>query len=159
MTMNRIDGRHIILVVMDTTDTERTYLTYIRNHYLPSRLTLLLYLVQQNHKYYDHFPVNYLRSLGISNVNTSHYIVMDMDLHLSSNNNESDLVLVNAYHEMTNLPRFIYESNNSAVILPVFFINIILANCNSTTSCAYLSELRIWLSVEQVHFTHQINWS
>ena len=79
-----IVGRHIIIIVMDTANKEIVYLDYIRNHYLPSRLTLLLYLVQKNHKYYNHFPVNYLRSLGISNVNTSHYIVMDMDLHLSS---------------------------------------------------------------------------
>lgn len=120
---------HIIIIVMDTANKEKVYLEYIRNHYLPSRLTLLLYLVQKNHKYYNHFPVNYLRSLGISNVNTSHYIVMDMDLHMS----------MNAYYEMTHLPRFIYESNNSAVILPVFFINNILTNCNSTTSCAYLA--------------------
>lgn len=79
-----IVGRHIIIIVMDTANKEKVYLEYIRNHYLPPRLTLLLYLVQKNHKYYNHFPVNYLRSLGISNVNTSHYIVMDMDLHLSS---------------------------------------------------------------------------
>ena len=79
-----IVGRHIIIIVMDTANKEKVYLEYIRNHYLPSRLTLLLYLVQKNHKYYNHFPVNYLRSLGISNVNTSHYIVMDMDLHMSS---------------------------------------------------------------------------
>ena len=90
MIDNRVVGRHIIIIVMDSVDKEKVYLDYIRNHYLPSRLTLLLYLVQENHKYYNHFPVNYLRSLGISNVNTSHYIVMDMDLHLSRNSRGSE---------------------------------------------------------------------
>ena len=69
---------------MDKVENEQVYLKYVKNHYLPNRLTLLLYLVQKEHKYYRHFPMNYLRSLGISNVRTSHYIVMDMDLHLSS---------------------------------------------------------------------------
>ena len=90
MIDSRIVSRNIIIVVMDTVDKEKVYLDYIRNHYLPPRLTLLLYLVQKNHKYYNHFPVNYLRSLGISNVNTSHYIVMDMDLHLSGIGTESE---------------------------------------------------------------------
>ena len=90
MIDSRIVSRNIIIVVMDTVDKEKVYLDYIRNHYLPPRLTLLLYLVQKNHKYFNHFPVNYLRSLGISNVNTSHYIVMDMDLHLSGIGTESE---------------------------------------------------------------------
>lgn len=69
---------------MDRVDNDQAYVDYVKNHYLPNRLTLLLYLVQKKHRYYGHFPMNYLRSLGISNVRTSHYIVMDMDLHLSS---------------------------------------------------------------------------
>lgn len=76
--------RNIILLVMDGMDNEIAYKKYVKNHYLPNRLTLILYLVQKNHKYFGHYPMNYLRSLGISNVRTSHYIVLDMDLHLSS---------------------------------------------------------------------------
>ena len=55
----------------------------MNNHYLPSRLTMIFYLVDESRADYISFPINYLRSLGISNVKTTHYIVMDMDLHLS----------------------------------------------------------------------------
>ena len=66
--------------------------------------------------------MNYLRSLGISNVMTTHYIVLDMDLHLSGNVQPLFDKLVNAYEEMTHLPQAIYESNTSAVILPIFLL-------------------------------------
>ena len=39
---------------------------------------------------------------------------------------------------MTHLPQSIYESNTTAVILPIFFIDKILSACNSFESCAYL---------------------
>ena len=133
-----IVSRNIIIVVMDKYSYQDAYINYIKSHYLPARLTFILYLVQKNHSYYGHFPMNYLRSLGISNVMTTHYIVLDMDLHLSGNVQPLFDKLVNAYEEMTHLPQAIYESYTSAVILPIFFVNGILKKCNSVKSCAYL---------------------
>ena len=69
---------------MGTLDLENSCLAFIRDHYLPSRLTILLYLVGPSRPEYGHYPMNAMRNLGISNVQTSHYIVMDIDLHISS---------------------------------------------------------------------------
>ena len=71
---------------MGTLSIESECLSYIRNHYLPSRLTILLYLVGPSRYEYGHYPMNAMRSFGISNVKTSHYIVMDIDLHVTSKN-------------------------------------------------------------------------
>ena len=75
--------RKIILVVKDSLNKENLYTNWICNHYLPHRLTMILYLVDKSRGDSNSFPINYLRSLGISNVKTTHYIVMDMDLHIS----------------------------------------------------------------------------
>ena len=74
---------NIIIVVMGVLRDQNLYLEYIKNHNIPKRLSMILYLVDESHEYYKHFPVNYLRSWGISNVLTSHYIVLDMDIHFS----------------------------------------------------------------------------
>ena len=118
-----------MLVIKEKAQAESRLLKYIQSHYLPSRLTIILYLVDKHHPQYNRFPVNYLRSLGISNVRTSHYIVLDIDLHPS----------MNVYYELTHLPQSIYENNRSAVILPIFFFNHLLQYCDSVQSCAHLS--------------------
>ena len=81
-----IKCRNVMLVIKEKVQAESRLLKYIQSHYLPSRLTIILYLVDKHHPQYNRFPVNYLRSLGISNVRTSHYIVLDIDLHPSSAN-------------------------------------------------------------------------
>ena len=96
---------------MDKYSNQDAYINYIKNHYLPARLTFILYLVQKNHSYYGHFPMNHLRSLGISNVMTTHYIVLDMDLHLSGNVQPLFDKLVNAYEEMTHLPQALSDKS------------------------------------------------
>ena len=67
-----------MLVIKEKVEAESRLLKYIQSHYLPSRLTIILYLVDKRHPQYNRFPVNYLRSLGISNVRTSHYIVLEV---------------------------------------------------------------------------------
>ena len=112
-----------MLVIKEKVEAESRLLKYIQSHYLPSRLTIILYLVDKHHPQYNRFPVNYLRSLGISNVRTSHYIVLDIDL-----------------------PQSIYENNRSAVILPIFFFNHLLQYCDSVQSCAHLYEFGAMMS-------------
>ena len=72
------------MVVMGKCEKEEKYLDYVKSHNLPQRFVLILFLVNQKNRYYNHFPMNLLRNIGISNVMTSHYIVMDIDLHISS---------------------------------------------------------------------------
>ena len=76
---------------MDKYDEENKYLNFIKSHPLPERFVLILYLVDKTSEQYYHYPMNYLRNLGISNVMTTHYIVMDMDLHISCKDNDESM--------------------------------------------------------------------
>ena len=42
---------------------------------------------------------------------------------------------------MTHLPRFIYESNDTLVILPIFFTAKLLRFCHGIETCAHLCAL------------------
>ena len=47
---------------------------------LPLKFTVILYIVEpQDLDYYD-FPVNLLRNIGIRNVRTTHFLMLDMDM-------------------------------------------------------------------------------
>lgn len=71
---------NMIIVVNGKIDEEGAISGFIRTHYLPERLTLLVYLVDATHSQFSSFPVNMLRNLAIRNVKTSHYMIMDMDM-------------------------------------------------------------------------------
>ena len=71
----------LLLVIKGDAEEEESFLSFLQSHYFPPRLTIILYLVQPSHPQYQRFPMNFLRSLGISNVETTHYLVLDIDLH------------------------------------------------------------------------------
>ena len=70
----------MVLVVFGHSEVQKEVLAFVQSTFLPDRLTTLVYLVARRHPHFRHFPVNFLRNLGIRNVETSHYIVMDMDM-------------------------------------------------------------------------------
>lgn len=47
---------------------------------VPSRLTLITAAVTSKSVYFNHFPVNLLRNVGLMNVITSHVLVVDADM-------------------------------------------------------------------------------
>lgn len=120
----------MVIVVNGRSDEERAISEYIRNTYLPSRLTVIMYLMGYKNPMAKQFPVNLLRNLAIRNVETTHYLIMDMDLWPTRN----------AYYELTHLPNTILKATQVAVILPAFFYNkrIILPKCSSFKHCVYL---------------------
>lgn len=63
---------------------EKEVMTYMNSHLLPPRLSLLLYLVLPGHPFFSEFPVNYLRNLAIRNIRTTHFLVLDVDLRMTS---------------------------------------------------------------------------
>ena len=63
---------------------EQNVIQYINTHFFPPRFTLMLFLTDENHVYRTSFPVNYLRNLAIRNIQTTHFLVLDMDLRLTS---------------------------------------------------------------------------
>ncbi|CBK23359.2 uncharacterized protein [Blastocystis hominis] len=127
----------IVLVIYATSTQEIHLVRYISTHFIPKRVTILFYLVSRYLKSSTVFPINRLRNLAIRNIRTTHFLILDMDLRLS----------LNTYKEVMSLPQFLYQSNRSAVILPVFFYigKQILAHCSSTESCSYLSN---WIQPE-----------
>lgn len=118
----------LVLVINGPAQREGEMITYINSHYLPSRLTVILYLIPTREKVA--FPVNMLRNLAIRNIETTHYQILDMDL----------MPTTNTYSEMMKLPVSL-RSGNNAVILPVFFYDrkAMLARCTDLNSCALLS--------------------
>lgn len=61
---------------------------YLNQHHFPSRVTILLYLVDKEHPFYSVFPINELRNLAIRNIRTTHFLILDMDLRVTSKNIE-----------------------------------------------------------------------
>ena len=90
--------------------------------YLPDRVTTIVYMTDS-----FVFPINLLRNLGIRNIQTSHFMVLDMDLMLSRN----------LHDELEKLPSWLKQSNNSAIMLPLFFLNRdkVLRYCAKLDDC------------------------
>ena len=130
-----------MLVIHCMPQYELFILRYLASHHIPDRVTILLHLVTKSHPFYSVFPINHLRNLAIRNIRTTHFLILDMDLRVS----RSLFLLfshslVNTYEEVMSLPQFLYRSNRSAVILPVFFNknSQVLEHCSTIESCAYL---------------------
>lgn len=152
--------RPIVLVIYATSSQEIHLVRYISSHYIPKRVTILFYLVSRYQKSSSVFPINRLRNLAIRNIRTTHFLILDMDLRLSRISQFLLSDIVNTYQEVLSLPQFIYQSNRSAVILPVFFYNgkQILNHCSTTESCAYLYCLLFFaLSVGQIGYSQKTN--
>lgn len=49
-----------------------------------SRIRLLTYVAVRDSFFYSNYPINILRNIGIHHVSTSHMIVLDMDMWMSS---------------------------------------------------------------------------
>lgn len=74
-------------IVMCVTHEEASIVEeYIHTHDLPSRLILLLYI----HPPSNTFPINKLRNLAIRNIETTHFLIQDSDLLISSNDDSLD---------------------------------------------------------------------
>lgn len=61
-------------------DMEQSILRYYNEHSYESRLTTILYLVDNLSDESIDFPINKLRNLGIKSTHTTHYLVIDMDV-------------------------------------------------------------------------------
>ena len=130
----------LVVVFLCNDSSELEIVTLLQKRYLPQRLTILLYVVDKMHPHYSHFPVNFLRNLAIRNIRTTHFLVLDMDLRMTSNHNIMIIILANTYEEIRSLPSYVTDSNKTAVILPIFFFNhtTILRSCHTIESCAAL---------------------
>ena len=125
----RVSRRPLVIVLNGPMKMEEAFVSFIASHYLPPRLTLLLYLIGPNSSEKGQFPVNKLRNLGIRNIATTHFQILDMDLWPTAN----------TYQTMMKLPEPL-RSGRHAVIFPVFFFdrNSVLTRCDSLEKCSLL---------------------
>ena len=79
--------RPIIFVVYLKQEEENAFLSSLTNTSYASlcdkRIRLFLYIAKPESKHYDNFPINILRNVGIFHVQTSHFVVLDIDMWLS----------------------------------------------------------------------------
>ena len=105
--LSRWPGRYVIVISSSRRQMRET-LDLLGAVNLPERVTTLVYLTDSSE-----FPINRLRNLGIRNIQTSHFMVLDMDLMLSRNLHE----------ELEKLPAWLKRSSTSAIMIPLFFLN------------------------------------
>ena len=119
--LSRWPGRYVFVISVSN-DTQQKTVDFLGSLRLPDRVITIVYTVESSI-----FPINFLRNLGIRNIETSHFMVLDMDLMLSRN----------LLSELKKLPTFLKESNNSAVIIPLFFLSRdkILPYCSLLEDC------------------------
>lgn len=123
-----------IIVVFFVSPTDHSlFLQFIQSHHLPKRLLLIEYIPLEARN--TRFPINKLRNIGISCCTTSHYIVLDMDVWLSTSS--TDLI--------ASIPPSLLRQPSTAILLPLFFFDRqrITRLCSSIHSCALLFAFQI----------------
>ena len=69
---------YYVFVITTTLSDRRSLLRELGSLYLSSRITTIIYTLDSSS-----FPINKLRNLGIRNIQTTHFMMLDMDLVLS----------------------------------------------------------------------------
>ena len=52
-----------------------------------NRIQIITYVVQKGAFFYNNYPINILRNLGIRHVRTNHFAVLDIDMWMSGISN------------------------------------------------------------------------
>ena len=68
------------MVISYTNEDKYALNDWLATTYLPDRVTIITYRL----KFKGYFPINKLRNLGIQHIQTTHYMVLDIDLMVSS---------------------------------------------------------------------------
>lgn len=69
-----------------------------------------------------HFPINKLRNIAIQYVQTTHYVVLDMDIIISSKPCLSKYYIENPQAALMRVPSLLWQDYHSVAILPIFFL-------------------------------------
>ena len=95
---------------------------------LRDNVQLILYTPSMECYSYTNYPINLLRNTAISQVRTTHFLMLDMDAWPAYNLEE----------EIAKLPLDVMTNPKAVVILPIFFFNpelYSLQACKSIMSC------------------------
>ena len=69
-----------VFVITYPIDESEAFHTWISTTHFPKRVTIISYSLRSG----NYFPINKLRNLGIRHIRTTHFIVLDVDLMVSS---------------------------------------------------------------------------
>lgn len=83
-----------------------------------------VYLSSTNSFFSSNYPINILRNIGIRNVETSHYLLLDADMMLCEK----------SYEELLALPESLYRENRTAIIVPAIFSRTVNVTGNTLES-------------------------
>lgn len=74
----------MLLAIHVSSQFQSMVLHFLNTHHLPSRLTTLLLVTSQRSAFGSSFQVNLLRNFAIFNLRTTHFLMLDMDVRVSS---------------------------------------------------------------------------
>lgn len=138
--LSRWSGPYVIVISVPKNKQQET-VRMLGSIHLPERVTTLVYALSSSL-----FPINFLRNLGIRNIKTSHFMVLDMDLMLSRN----------MATELERLPDWLKASTNRAILIPLFFLNRtrILPYCEELEDCLSMYVTTYAFSLAIFHSFH-----
>ncbi|KNB44776.1 glycosyltransferase-like protein [Blastocystis sp. subtype 4] len=104
----------IVVVVYLPAEDESVFTETFRSRGVRSRVTLITAAVTSKSVYYNHFPVNLLRNVGLLNVMTSHVLVVDADM----------IPAHSLWSDINRIPSSILLNDTSVVLIPIVFIQL-----------------------------------
>lgn len=116
----------IIVFYCTQKEVQSVISTYLQMN-LPSRFSVIFYSYSKSNPLAKDFPMNLLRNIGIYAVQTSHFLMLDMDIWVNHD----------FYQELHRVPPSLLFDPMNLFIVPIIFINkkLILPQCQSLPSC------------------------
>lgn len=115
-----------------TSEEQQSLLSrFLQSHSFPDTVQIYISVSEPFCYSATHFPINYLRNFAIQHVRTSHFVVLDMDLHFS------DAIYANLQRADPSL----WAMERSVVVLPVLFLTekaVNTAVCRETEACVLM---------------------
>ena len=85
------------------------------------RIQHVTYVALPGSFFHSNYPINILRNLGIRQVRTSHFLLLDMDMWLSGIPPSIPSSADQSYEILLALPPVIWQDPKAAVVIPAWF--------------------------------------
>ena len=85
------------------------------------RIQHVIYVALPGSFFHSNYPINILRNLGIRQVRTSHFLLLDMDMWLSGIPPSIPSSTDQSYEVLLALPPVIWQDPKAAVVIPAWF--------------------------------------
>ena len=118
---------------LDEKNTIQTYLQFNNTE----RITFMVYSYGSENMYFRDFPVNLLRNVGIRQVETSHFLLLDMDMWVNGRCEWVEWLEEDMYDEIQRIPANLMNDENNLFIIPTVFMSkyTLLKRCSGFDDC------------------------